>query len=145
MAFRVPIPSLWFSLCHLYAVKSEYKQCTLTTGGVNRPLLRADTFNSILLKSTPDLWNGYFSSSCTQQRHNTSPCFHLCDGMNCGTHYGWHPSKDDLKAYALCPLLSVLYICVIQLRKSSHTIACKKRKNNYCITTRPEKNEYTRG
>jgi hypothetical protein len=25
---RAPIPSLLYSLCHVYAVKSEYKQCT---------------------------------------------------------------------------------------------------------------------
>jgi hypothetical protein len=33
---KVILLSLWCSLCHLYAVKSEYKQCTLATGGVNR-------------------------------------------------------------------------------------------------------------
>jgi hypothetical protein len=37
-----PCLSLWCSLSHAYAVKSEYKQCTVMTGGVNRPLVRED-------------------------------------------------------------------------------------------------------
>jgi hypothetical protein len=40
---RVPMPSLLYSLYHAYAVKSEYKQCTQMSGGVNKPLLREDS------------------------------------------------------------------------------------------------------
>jgi hypothetical protein len=34
----------------LFTVKSEYKQCTLTTGGVNRPFLREDRADSLKSK-----------------------------------------------------------------------------------------------
>jgi hypothetical protein len=37
---RVPMPSLLCSLYRVYAVKSEYKQCTQMTGRVNKLLLR---------------------------------------------------------------------------------------------------------
>jgi hypothetical protein len=40
---RVPMPSLLCSLYYAYAIKSEYKQCTQISGGVNKPLLREDS------------------------------------------------------------------------------------------------------
>jgi hypothetical protein len=53
---RVSIPSLRCSLYHAYAVKSEYKQCTRMSGGVNKPLLREDscTLQLILLSTLAD-------------------------------------------------------------------------------------------
>jgi hypothetical protein len=35
--YRPPTPSFWCSLRHIYTVKSESKQCTERSGGVNRP------------------------------------------------------------------------------------------------------------
>jgi hypothetical protein len=34
---RVPLLSLWCSVCHVYAVNSEYKQCTEISGGPINP------------------------------------------------------------------------------------------------------------
>jgi hypothetical protein len=36
------LSSLWGSLCHLCAVKLEYRQCTVITVGVNRSIIREE-------------------------------------------------------------------------------------------------------
>jgi hypothetical protein len=35
---RLSTPSFWFSPCHVYTVKSEYKHCIERKAGVNKPL-----------------------------------------------------------------------------------------------------------
>ncbi len=49
--------------------------------------------------------------------HNSGQCFHLCDGLNCGSHCGMGYTYAIEKAYALCLLIlfacqSTYFLCV---------------------------------
>jgi hypothetical protein len=52
---RVSMPSIWWSLSHVYAVKSEYKLCEFLIGGVNSPLVREDRDGIFKLQRSPGI------------------------------------------------------------------------------------------
>ncbi len=54
----------WSSLCHVYIVKSECKQCTERKGGVNRQSKQREQTGKV-----------------SRPLCNTNPCFHLCEGL----------------------------------------------------------------
>jgi hypothetical protein len=81
------VPLHFCSLCHLY------KKCTLATGEVKRSLLRKDrcpySISDTLFKRTKQTDEMLTAASAVHTDcHNTETCFHLCEGVSCGTPSG---------------------------------------------------------
>ncbi len=128
-------------LHHKIRVQTVYRE---NRQGQKTPSKRSDVLNWVqeLTEGT-----GNVSRSCTKYMcsvhnncHNTGPCFHLCEGLHCGTHlWCWlRLCKEDLKAYALCLFILYLppYILRVQYSHWSLTIQSTSNEVEYPETQR---------